>query len=165
MALTVRSGTDPRFDMSPPFLGLHEHWFGRLWEVSQKPFLDFLEPDLPSFPNLPDGDDRKDLGEEEVEEGEEGETPRRLPPLHPGRPVDPLPEREPRVGQSRNDDDEALQPHPDEDRDRRREHPTNGIPAEPAKRQDRNGKVGQDHPPEERPEGAAPLGPEDLQPP
>src|SRR3990170_9102202 len=161
-ALTVRSGTGAARRMSPPPLGLGMSRLRRVREIGQEPLLDLLEPHLPPLPDLPDGDDGEELGEENVEEGEEGEAPRQFSPFHPGREVETLPERQPWVRQRRDDDDEALEPHPHAHRQGGDEDLPDGATAQPDEAEDRDDEVGENHPPEERPEGAGELGPEDV---
>src|SRR3990170_97595 len=156
-ALTVRSGAEVKRRMSPPPLGLGMSRLRRFREIGQEPLLDLLEPPLPPLPDLPDGDDGEELGEENEEEGEEGEAPRQFSPFHPGREVDSLPEGQPWVGQGRDDDDEALEPHPNGHRQGRDENLPDGAAAEPHEAEDRDGEVGENHRPEERPEAAGEL--------
>src|SRR3990170_4830763 len=67
------------------------------------------------LPRFPDGHDRKHLAEQEIDEDDPGPRTRRDGPLHPGRPVEGPPDRraldrQERIRQGRDDDDEALQP-------------------------------------------------------
>src|SRR3989338_7362125 len=131
MALTVRSGTEVKRRMSPPSLGLGTSRLPGVRQVGQEPLLALLAPPPPPLPDLPDGDDGEELGEENEEEGEEGEAPRQFSPFHPGREVDSLPEGQPRVGQGRDDDDEALEPHPHGHRQGGDEDLPDGATAQP----------------------------------
>ena len=92
---------------------------------------------LSALTDLPDRDDRKELREQRVEQQEHGEAHHRLASLHERRQIGPLRERQPWVGQGRDDDDEPLEPHADADGGTRHRDPRDGP--EPAYRQDGHG--------------------------
>src|SRR3990172_6253549 len=159
---TRRSDASCGRSMSQPPLGRHGFWLSCFREIGQQPLLHLLEAYLTPLLDFPDRNDGENLGEEQIKESKQGKACRGLPPLDPGRPIDPLGEWEPGVRQGGNDDDETFEPHPNDDRQRSGQDLADRATFKSHQAEKRDDEVGEDHTPEEQRERPPELPPEDL---